>query len=302
MNKTLVENQFGHGGKINKFHKIRRVLRPKFSKIGKSSAPVDWNIPYSVERDLASILGILNFKLPVKNQGTSFSCGGQLASQLEAINEGFRNKSFEEKSAKYAYSHIFYPGGGTTTNKLEKLLLNTGVASEKLVSSYENGQPPAEPFMTDLSYENPSIDINASITKDSKIVTISTTNIDEIAQSIRDLNGVGMLFRGQNNGTWLSDFPKPPSSNLSLWGHFIVLVEYKLINGKKYVGALNSWGNTIGHYGIQYFGEEYFTSAYVNDVFGIYQNPPVIYTPTEYNWIMKLLFKYFGYIPSPKSS
>jgi len=294
MNKVLAEGQFGHGGIKTKLHWLKRKSRPKY--LGDATTSFDWNAGYDIETGLGIALGIPNFKLPVKNQGQSDSCGGQLASELSAIQEAFTSKVFNERSAKYAYSHIFYPQGGTTVSKLENILLTRGVSRESLVSSYQNGQPPSEPFMEDLSYETPVIDQDALTAIDTQILSVDMTNIDTVAQAIQSLNGVGMLFSGQNNGTWLGATPVLPVGTSNLWEHFVLLGKCRMLNGKKQIGLLNSWGNTVGDGGWQYLGEEWFGSKYVLDIFAVYKSstPLPAYSPSALQMLITWFVKFFS--------
>lgn len=44
-----------------------------------------------------------------------------------------------------------------------------------------------------------------------------------------------------------------------------------MIDGKKYIGFLNSWGDTVGEKGWQFIGEDYFNSQY-----GFFDNPYIM--------------------------
>jgi hypothetical protein len=83
-------------------------------------------------------------------------------------------------------------------------------------------------------------------------------NIDTIAQAIRDNNGCVITLGGADNGTWHSAFPKVPITEV--WGHYMAFGKAKMINGKKYLGGIQSWGSKVGDTkepAWQWFGEEW---------------------------------------------
>lgn len=254
---ALVENQFGHGA-------IPKPLDLRDHKLGGASLPFDWSQGYDIETTLGAVLN-QSFAAPTKNQGQSSSCGGQAGSYLEASLKVLGIGSFSEKSARNIYSQIFYPDGGTTLRDIFNIIVNKGVASEALVVSYENGNPPSEPFMRDTS-KNLATDATSSKATGYAFVH---PDIDSVAQAVRDNHGAIILIEGQDNGTWSSPFPKPPQTDQ--WAHFLFCGKAKLINGKKYIGVHNSWGN-IGENGWQWISEDYFNSGFITDCGIIYQD------------------------------
>ena len=251
MNNILVEGLYGHGA-----HKNKLDLRDrKWHKIAAASAPFDWSKGYDVEQELSTALNIPNFKLPVKNQGQSSSCVGQASATLESVQDAFEKGVFTEKSARDGYSQIFYPGGGSSTRDALNLLVNKGVCTEAILSSYQGGQPPSEAYMESRSDASPISVQSASSAKGSSYATV-VSNIDTFAQAIRDNHGMIAMISAQNNGTWLGKFPFPPAK--PEWNHELFFGRALLINGKKYCGFLNSWGSTVGDAGWQYIGEEWF--------------------------------------------
>jgi hypothetical protein len=85
------------------------------------------------------------------------------------------------------------------------------------------------------------------------------TDIDSVATALRDMNGVVIGVDGANNGTWNSMYPNPPKDGQSQWHHWLFVGKAKMINGKKYIAVLNSWGN-VGDMGWQWLSEDYFTN------------------------------------------
>lgn len=250
---------------------IPRLVRPKKDKLvfkAGTPTPFDWSKGYDVEKELATTLNQPNFRLPVKDQGQSSSCGGQSSSSLASVLQTLLTKNFEERSARDIYSHVFYAGGGTTSDRLEKLLLTRGVATEAIVSSYQNGAAPTEAYMT-VKQETPDVLNDAINAIEETSVSINFSSIDSIAQGIRDCHGVVCAFQGSNNGTWLSANPQPPKDGQELWGHYVYLGKASLLNGRKTISFLNSWGKDTGIQGWQTWDETYVNSGYLKDCFGM---------------------------------
>ena len=253
---TLIEGQFGHGA-------IEKKLDLRDQKLGSASAPFDWSSGYDIETALGAVFN-RSFVTPTKNQGQSYSCGGQAGSYLEATLKALGIGSFDEKSAKYIYSQIFYPTGGSTLRDVLNLITR-GVASESQVVSYEAGNPPSETFMRDTSHNSGT---NASTSLATGYAFVHP-DIESVAQAVRDNHGAIILIQGQDNGTWLSATPKAPVE--AVWAHFLFCGKAKLINGKKYIGVHNSWGN-IGENGWQWISEDYFNSGFITDCGVVYQD------------------------------
>src|ERR1035437_942800 len=138
---TLVENQFGHGAKVqgNLVHKLKRLLR---SNIGMVSIPFDWS---------KGVIGKTEYN--IKNQFQSFSCWGQMFSQMVRIFIGG-----EELSAKAAYSPIYAPGtGGVYLAKGITEAKVFGITTEAKVPSKNLYGGVSEPFMEDKSWMSASM-------------------------------------------------------------------------------------------------------------------------------------------------
>lgn len=225
----LAEEKFGTGGHRDTIDK--RDL--KFQDVASFTLPFDWSVGYDVETVIAERIGIPNWKMPTKDQ---------------------------KRSAKYIYAQTFVsPGGGSRGRDNCEIITKQGCARELLTPSYNGGLPPNEAFMTILS------DISQDARNDAlgaRGLTYLNVNpeIDLFAQAIRDNHGLVMGISGQNNGTWNTTFPKPPASLSGAWGHWLYAGKAKMINGKKYIGVKNSWGN-VGEDGWQWIGEDYFNVA-----------------------------------------
>jgi len=203
--------------------------------------------------------------------------GGQAFSYYAQVLEYLHTKTFEERSAKFLYSQCWCPEGGSRGRDICKILKSQGSAKEAFLPSYYQDKTP----LSEEDYRDTS-SINNVIRQDAKsTLALSYANvnpdIDSIAQAIRDNNGCVIGVTGENNGTWYSEFPKPPTKNQ--WNHWVYACKAKLIKGKKYIGIINSWGEECGNKGIQWIGEDYF-SAYT-DYPAVWQGWTLILTKTD---------------------
>ncbi len=221
----------------------------QYSEIGFGTATFDWSLPYDVELEL-------NAKLPVKDQGPSSSCGGQAWSYYVAVLEALSTGTHEERSAKYIYSQVYVPGGGSYGRDCANICVDQGVSREAVLSSYPNSE---------LNLTK-SGDITAPIREDAKLSKLLSyaqvgTQIDNVAKAIRANHGCVFGITGSNNGTWNSAFPKPPKLGDTFWRHWVYAGKAKLINGVKHIGILNSWGSNTGDKGWQWISETYFNTV-----------------------------------------
>lgn len=247
-------------------------------ELGGKLAPFDWDKGYDIEAEISAALG-MPFTFHVKNQGSSGSCGGQAAAYHDQALKALFGKTPAERSAKFVYSQIYYPGGGTTQQDVGEVLTKQGVAPEALCPSYSpTGQPLAEE-----QYERPQDITGAARASASAAMALSyaytpDASIDTVAAALAAGAGVRVILRGSNNGTWLSAEPKPPSyapAGLSNdpWAHFLYLGKAFLENGAKKVWALNSWGVGAGIGGWQKLDEAYFASGAVLGAQTVVYNP-----------------------------
>jgi hypothetical protein len=242
----------------------------EYKEVGQATTPFDWNKGYDVELELSSVLNKPNFKLPVKNQNGSFSCGGQAWSTYSGVLEAIATGSFEERSAKFFYAQTYQQGGGSTGRDNAEIYKKQGAAREAVLTSYQNGNPPSESFITRGQDITLSTRNDALSNKALSYAQVGTV-IDEAARVMRDNHGSVIGITGQNNGTWASAFPTSPTSNQGLWNHWIYAGKAKKINGIKHIGILNSWGDTVGEQGWQWISEAYFTKK-INGISMIWSN------------------------------
>ena len=256
MKKVLVEGLYGHGSiSCNYFiRKIKRWYRGKYKteRIG-AIAVVDWTQPYS-----SPYLGI-------KNQQQSSSCGGMAGSYFIEIQRLLQNIKEPQCSAKSMYSLIACYGGGTTENSLEGQIAGSGANLETVVPDTAPDGTCTEEFMTDKSWITTPLLENA-ITRAGYTPLSVNMDIDSIAQAIKNEGAVIFVVKGQNNGTWLSYTPQPPSNENTqpLWEHFVCAFGYQLENGIKKILFLNSWGASVGQNGVQSFNENYINNGIVD--------------------------------------
>lgn len=248
-----VEKKYGHGGLPANIlpYGYRKITK---AKLGRSSVPFDWVKGYDIEDTV---------KLIRKNQGVSYSCGGQAGGYwLEAHRK--LDGNLEQISAKSMYAPKAYPGGGMTINDLEAQIESKGGNLESAIPSYENGQLPSELFMEDKSWITPSA-LEDALIRSGYVAKRINHDMNSMAEAIRDCGGVIVMIAGQNNGTWLASNPLPPSTSNTapIWYHYIYFKGARLINGVKYLQGLNSWGEDVGDNGVQNFGQEYVESKYL---------------------------------------
>lgn len=231
---------------------VESPLDYKTKEVAFASQPFDWNSGFDIEQKLGA-------SIPTKDQGSSGSCGGQgwgyYGGVLMAILLGL---GYDEKSAKFIYSQTFVKGGGSDGRTNSDLVCKKGWGSEALTTSYENGNPPTEDFMerpqdiTQEAFANALKSLGLSY-------SVAPTDIDSVAQSIRDFNGCVIGITGSNNGTWWTAFPVPFKTGDTPWYHWLYAGKAKLINGKKFIGVKNSWGDKVGENGWQWLSEEHFS-------------------------------------------
>lgn len=229
----------------------------KWSKIGAVSVPFNWTVGYNPVDEAIT-----------KDQGTSFSCGGMAGAYLTT-----RILNVKETSAKSIYSFIFYPGGGSVLRDILGKICNRGVNLEKDVPSIPN----TEYNLTRTNWVTPALDTQALSQKGLRYAFVNN-DIDSVAQAIRDTGGAIILLTGQNNGTWTSPIPAPPSNNRNTWNHFVFCGAAFLKDDKKVIKIHNSWGD-IGEKGWQYIDEDYFKSGRVLEAGVVYRQEE--FSPVE---------------------
>lgn len=248
MQNNLVEEKYGHGAIIDK----PDDRDWKFSDLAGSLTPFNWDQAYDSEL-------VIERKLIVKNQYKSYSCGGQAWSYYMEAQDTIE---VGPKSAKFIYAQTNVSPGGSEGRTNSELCRTKGVASETTCSSYLPDGSATEAFMTNKADLTPEAYADALKNREKSYLAVNV-DIDTVAQAIENGKGVVLGVTGQNNGTWLTEFPVQPQGNTNLWNHWLYAGKAKLINGKKYIGVLNSWGTSAGDNGWQWLSEEYFKSGMI---------------------------------------
>lgn len=228
----------------------------QYGNIAMGTPDFDWEKGFDVEEELSEIIG-KETKILSKDQNGSSSCGGQGWGYYGAVLEAIATKSYEERSAKFIYANTHVESGGSAGRTNSDFVVNKGWATEISCCSYDRGMAPGEAFMRAKE------DITAeayNIAKKAKALVYANveTNIDLFAKAIRDNHGMVMGISGKNNGTWSGKYPKAPDTLIGVWNHWMYCGKAKMIKGKKYIGAINSWGEDTGDKGWQWFDEDYF--------------------------------------------
>lgn len=214
----------------------------------------DWTKGYDVEAEL-SLMHNKTFHLPVHHQDGSLSCVGQAWTTYGSVKNYVEMAEWTKASARDMYSHIFLASGGSYIRRGGQRYTGTGVLPEKEWPSYDQGNPPSESFMRKRIRKSEVYDNLRYVMKGKEYRRVSFSSIDDIAKAISLNHGVVLGVKGDNNGTWYSEFPKPPTK--AVWGHALYFGRAKLIHGDKYIGACNSWGEQVGDDGWQWFGEDW---------------------------------------------
>jgi len=200
-------------------HRIEEVLRafPSF----------DWEKGFDIEEKLG-------IKIPIKNQGSSGSCVGQAWSYYAGILEAFEIGIYREKSARWIYSQIYLPNGGAYLRQGGKILTNQGVVPSVLFPDKRT-----EMEMRERKDATKDLEAIAKVYLKENYLSIPERNIDEIA-SIMAMNN-GFVSGVKDDFTqWNSAFPKMGIKDDN--GHALYFCKARKINGRKYLGFINSWG------------------------------------------------------------
>lgn len=242
-------------------------------EIGQATAPFDWHTGYDVESEVARNLGH-GFQLTQKDQGTSGSCGGQAMAYYGQVLGAYHEGVEDERSAKFLYSQAYVLGGGSDDRELATLTRHQGFGREVDTPSYENGSAPHELFMERPQDITQTARVHA-LTKGTVAYAFAGLTIDAVATAMKASQGIILGVHGINNGTWLSQYPKPPQSgDGGQWAHYMYFGKAFLENGQKYLWGKQSWGAGVGMNGWQKLGSDYFAAHAVWDAM------PLIYTPT----------------------
>ncbi len=243
----------------------------RYEGIPAAGEPVDWDKGFDVEKTL-------NITIPFKNQDGSGSCVGQAWAYYGAVLNTAEVKYYDEQSAKAIYSQIQLglSQGGAYIRDGAKLFVNWGSVSESKVPSYDNGNPPKEPFMKNKLWKNQEIDKLAKVFQAKEYKTfLAAQNIEMFAQAIRDNHGLVGGLDGSSNGTWRSLEPKPPTKKE--WGHALYFGKFGIDKLGKFVATPNSWGSfgkdELHPDGWQKLREDWFNSTHMFNPWTLVDKP-----------------------------
>ncbi len=268
------EKNMGHGVVrrnpiVKKVQKLSRQL--KGQRIGKSTTPFNWERGYDVRDTVGSI--------QIKNQGSSYSCGGQAGAYFLEIQRRLQNIREGAISAKSIYSPWDNIGGGMTVTELNTQIGAHGAVLEVTVPSYDTyGNPLSESMIHDSSWETPALLYDATTRAGYTPYDIAE-DIETIAQTVQNYGAVLIEIRGNNNLTWLSPTPSVVKFG-DYWYHYMCVIGAKQFGSEKKLVALNSWGEQCGNKGEQYFGEEWFRTKGIIDAFTFIHDSQIVPIPT----------------------
>jgi hypothetical protein len=134
--------------------------------------------------------------------------------------------------------------------------------------------------MRDKSWLNPRI-VEIAKKLQAKEYRSFTTSMDVVAAAIRDNYGtVGGVY-GQNNGTWGSGEPKPPT-NIE-WAHCIYFGKFGKDRLGRFIATPNSWGgrgvDDLHPDGWQKLREDYFQDKFMFNPWTLTDKPNIVMTP-----------------------
>ncbi len=257
---------------------------PHHNEIASAMQPAVW-----VEKDMTT--GFTTY--PKRNQAQASDCTCFAMAKQIGIDNLSVNGVYRELSPHSIYPFVFVRGGGASSVDVANHAKHEGMTLESLYASDGLTEAEAE----DASGYSTDAKVIAQVFKIKDFVQTPTDfeTIASILQSYQQQGikkGVGVTIVGFNNGSWLSRFPAPPASanQAGLWYHRIVVTDFGLIGGKKFLSFDNSWGITPGNNGQQFLGEEYQPFIY-GGIYTIAQSKAdglLIPQPPVYKWSEQL--------------
>lgn len=268
-------------------HRIRRALRPKFHKSNLAGGAFDWTKGYDAG------------EMVIKDQGPSFSCGGQAAAYWRENQIRLLTGKYVPLSAKSVYSQIAYPGGGTTAAAISNIVCNVGMNTETNVPSMQNGLPPTEPFMTDRSWKAPWL-IADALTRAGLVKVTVPISSDGIAQAMVQSGGTIWQIDAENGHGWLGTDPTPRTNNgQEKWSHFMMQKQALLRNSRQTIKCPQSWGVSVGERGYQYFTDDIIQSDVI-DVWTYLPKSAFTPTGTPVQWLLSIFQRLLGFFSFSK--
>ncbi|MEM4270915.1 MAG: peptidoglycan-binding protein, partial [Candidatus Pacearchaeota archaeon] len=240
----------------------------KLREVFKSLPLFDWQKGYDIEEEIG-------IKIPVKNQGQSSSCVGQSWSYYSGILEHIETNFYRDHSARFIYSQIYLQEGGAYLRDGGQILIKQGSVPSVLMPDYKTETEMRK--NNDLTKD--LVGVARVYLKGAYLDISNFYDINSFASIIAMNKGmVSGVFDSFDN-TWRTAYPKP--SGEKRMGHALYFGKAKMINGKKYLGVLNSWGEEVGDKGWQWLGEEWFITGKIMFPKTIIDLPSEIERPKE---------------------
>lgn len=206
---------------------------------------------------------------PKRNQQTQSTCTVYALAKSLSIDEQSENGEWRELSPRSIYPYFFIPGGGANSLVEAEASCKQGMTLEYLLPTDGLTEAQAE------SAEGyaPDAKIIATVYAPQQIIQPATDfeTIAAILQTYQALGinkGIMITVMGTNNATWYNLMPTPPNgqpdvttgldaNGKAVWYHKVVVTDFGLIAGQKYLAIDNSWGTLPGNGGQQFLGENY---------------------------------------------
>ncbi len=248
------ENLFGKGS-LDRPEDFLKPEAPQHSEIAAAFQPAPWDEKNEFQFDT----------YPKRDQGVKSDCVLYSAAKALAIDELSENGKWRELSPDHVYPYIVVPGGGSRSQDAMKFIADNGMTLEHLYPSDPlTEDQAADPKATEPGGIATDAKIIAKVYKPSRFIECAA-DFETIASILYSFKrqgvkkGVMITIVGQNNGTWLSAFPRIPSSasKAALWYHRIVITDFGILSGRKVLAFDNSWGTIPGNHGQQFLTEDY---------------------------------------------
>jgi C1A family cysteine protease len=206
----------------------------------------------------------------IKNQGASSSCVGQATAYYVQLLNLLETGEQVEMSARDIYSLIYEKGGGAYIKKAFQKICNSGCVEEKDATSYENGNPPSEAFMTSRQGITKEAEEKGMTYLAKKYFTWNNTNLELYKRAIIEGNGMVSVSWG-NNIIWQNARIELPDNHSQMtWCHGILFTGWD--DEKQELEFVNSW-NGWGDLGFGYLPYKYITEGYVANPYTLIDLP-----------------------------